>query len=72
MASIRAQLVVSNCFPKAQAQSDGKIFLVFEKGMQQILKQTFNCNYEDAALVLSKVAEIIHEDILYYEKVLCD
>lgn len=32
--------------------------------MQQILKQAYNCNYEDDALVLSKAAKIIREDIL--------
>ena len=37
--------------------------LVFEKGMQQILKQAYNCNYEDDALVLSKAAKIVREDI---------
>ena len=31
--------------------------------MQQILKQAYNCNYEDDALVLSKAANIVREDI---------
>ena len=32
--------------------------------MQQILKQAYNYNYEDDALVLSKAAKIVREDIL--------
>ena len=39
------------------------MLLVFEKGMQQIMKEAVNCNYEDDAIV-SKVAKIIREDIL--------
>ena len=51
-------------FPEAQAQSDGEnIVLIFEKGMEQILQQAYNCNYKDDALVLSKAAKIIQEDI---------
>ena len=34
-------------FPEAQAQSDGNnTILVFQQGMQQMLKQAFNSNYE--------------------------
>lgn len=51
--------------PEAQAQSDGKNTLLgFDKAMQQILKQAVNCSYDDDAIVLSKAAKIIHEDIL--------
>ena len=32
--------------------------------MQKILKQAVNCSYEDDAIVLSKAAKIIREDIL--------
>ena len=61
---VRFKDQVLSHFPEAQAQSDGKnAILVFEKGMQQILKQAFNCNYEDDALVLSKAAKIVREDI---------
>ena len=61
---VRFKDQVLSHFPEAQAQSDGKnAILVFEKGMQQILKQAFNCNYEDDALVLSKAANIVREDI---------
>jgi len=50
---------------EAQAQSDGKnMLLVFDKGIQQTLKQAVNCNYEDDAIVLSKAAKITREDIL--------
>lgn len=56
-------------FPEAQVQSDGKnIILVFEKGMQQLLKQAYSCSYdhEDDALILAKAAKIIRRDILNY------
>ena len=62
---VRFKEQILSHYPEAQAQSDGKnIILVFEKGMQQILKQAYNCNYEDDALVLSKAAKIVREDIL--------
>ena len=62
---VRFKEQIQSRFPEAQCQSDGKnIILVFEKGMQQILKQAYNCDYEDDALVLSKAAKIIREDIL--------
>ena len=62
---VRFKEQILSHYPEAQAQSDGKnIILVFEKGMQQILKQAYNCNYEDDALVLSKAAKIVCEDIL--------
>ena len=51
-------------FAEAQTQSDGKnIILVFEKGMQELLKQAYNNNYKDDALILSKAAKIIRKDI---------
>ena len=56
-------------FPEAQVQNDGKnIILVFEKGMQQLLKQACSCSYdhEDDALILAKAAKIIRRDILNY------
>ena len=53
-------------FHEAQTQSDGKnVILVFEKRMQQVLKQACNSyNFEDDALVLSKAAKIVRDDIL--------
>ena len=51
-------------FPEAQAQSDGNnTILVFQQGMLQMLKQAFNSNYESDAIILSKAAKIICEDI---------
>ena len=47
-------------FPQAQEQSDGKNkVLVFQQGMQQMLKQAMTCNYEGDALLLAKVAKIV-------------
>ena len=52
-------------FPHAQAQSDGKnLILVFEEGMQQMLKQAFKCDYEGDALILAKAARIVREDMI--------
>lgn len=56
-------------FTQAQEQSDGKNkILVFEQGMQQLLKQAMNtCDYEGDALILSKAAKIVRRDILDHE-----
>jgi len=53
-------------FPEAQTQSDGKnVLLVFDQGMQQLLKQSSGAtNYEDDALILSKAAKIVRKAIL--------
>jgi len=51
-------------FQKPPAQSDGNAFLVFDKGMQQIMKYAANRSFEDDAVVLSK---IIHEDYNFAE-----
>ena len=51
-------------FPEAQAQIDGNnTILIFQQGMQQMLKQAFNSNYESDAILLSKAAKIVREDI---------
>ena len=51
-------------FPYSQEQSDGKnVILVFEKGMQQMLKQAMETDYEADALILAKAARIVREDI---------
>ncbi|KAG0727322.1 hypothetical protein GWK47_034911 [Chionoecetes opilio] len=51
-------------FPYSQEQSDGKnVLLVFEKGMQQMLKQAMETDYEGDALILAKSARIVREDI---------
>ena len=50
--------------PEAQAQNDGNnIILIFQQGMQQMLKLAFNSNYESDAIIFSKAAKIIREDI---------
>ena len=51
-------------FQKAQAPSDGNnTILIFQQGMQQMLKQAFNSNYESNTILLSKAAKIIRQDI---------
>jgi len=51
-------------FPQAQEQSDGKnIVLVFEQGMQQMLKQVKEFDYEGESLLLAKVAKILHREL---------
>ena len=51
-------------FLHAQEQSDGKnSVLVFEQGMQHMLKQATKNDYEEDALILAKVARIVREDI---------
>ena len=42
-------------FPEAQAQSNvNNAILILEQGMQQMLKQAFNSNYESDVILLSK------------------
>lgn len=54
-------------FPQAQEQSDGKHkILVFNQGMQQIMKQVMACDYEGDALLLAKAAKIVRKDIVHY------
>ena len=61
---VRFKEQILSHFAEAQTQSDGKnIILVFEKGMQELLKQEYNNNYKDDALILSKAAKIIRKDI---------
>ena len=51
-------------FPNAQEQSDGKsAILVFEQGMQEMLKQALQCDFEEDALILAKAAKIVRGDI---------
>ncbi len=55
-------------FPQAQEQSDGRNkVLVFEHGMQQMLKQAIACDYEGDALVLAKAAKIVRREIVSYK-----
>ena len=54
-------------FPQAQHQSDGKSkILVFEQGMQQMLKQAMACDYEGDAILLAKAAKIVCKDVMGY------
>jgi len=66
MYKVRLKEQILSHFPKVQAQSNGKnVFLVFDNEMKQTMKQTANCSLEDDAIVLSKAARIICEDILF-------
>ena len=61
---VRFKKQVLEYFTNAQEQSDGKNkVLVFEKGIQQMLKQTMKCDHEGDALILMKAARIVREDI---------
>ena len=52
-------------FTNAQEHSDGKnVILVFERGMQDMLKQTMVSDHEEDALILMKAARIVRTDIL--------
>ena len=51
-------------FPHAQEHNDGKnVILVFEQGMQEMLKQALQCDFEEDALILAKAANIARGDI---------
>jgi hypothetical protein len=47
--------------PNAQEQNDGKN--VFEQGMQQMLKKSVGCDYQEDMLILMKAARIVRTDI---------
>ena len=52
-------------FTNAQEHSDGEnAILVFERGMQDMLKQTMVSDHEEDALILMKAARIVRTDIL--------
>uniref|UniRef100_UPI00358E26DF uncharacterized protein isoform X2 n=1 Tax=Myxine glutinosa TaxID=7769 RepID=UPI00358E26DF len=56
-------------FPEAQEQNDGKnIVIVFEKGMQEMLNQAMNCDYESDIMALAKAAKIIRQEIFTSER----
>lgn len=51
-------------FPLAQEQSDEKnAIVVFQQGMQEMLKQALKCDCEGDALILAKAAKIVWDDI---------
>ena len=54
-------------FPEAQKQCDGKNkILVFEKGMEQMLKQIVADDCESYAILLAKAAKIACKEIVNY------
>lgn len=57
---------VLNIFPHAQELCDGKnAVLVFQQGMQQIVKQGMKCDHEQDALILAKAARILRDEIFH-------
>ena len=62
---VRFKERVLNYFPNAQEQNDGKnVILVFEEGMQQILKTSMECNnYQEDALTLMRAAKIVRNEV---------
>ena len=64
---VRFKEKILSHFHEAQAQSDGKnILLIFQQGMQQILKHVLNTEYESDAMILAKAARIIRKDIFHF------
>ena len=64
---VRFKEKILSYFHEAQAQSDGKnILLIFQQGMQQILKHVLNTDYESDAMILAKAARIIRKDIFNF------
>jgi len=61
---LKEQLLIQ--FPQAQEQSVGKNkVMVFEQGMQQMLKQLMmESNYENEAMILAKAAKIVRKEII--------
>ncbi|KAJ8034517.1 hypothetical protein HOLleu_21393 [Holothuria leucospilota] len=51
-------------FPQATEQTDGRnSILVFQQGMQQLLKNAIEEDYNDDAIILAKAAKIVRKDI---------
>jgi hypothetical protein len=64
---MRLKEKIMSHFSQAQEQSDGKnSILVFQQGMQQMLKNTMANNYEDDALLLAKTAKLVRREIDSY------
>lgn len=60
---VRFKERVLEYFPNAQQQNDRKnLVLVFEQGMQQMLKNSMQC--QENAVILMKAARIVRDDIL--------
>ena len=65
---VRFKELLLSHFPDAQAQNDGKnILLIFKQEMQKMLKQAFQQRVENDALILSKAAKIIRDDIFNFQ-----
>ena len=65
---VRFKEKVLNYFPNAQEQNNGKnIILVFEQGMQQMLKTSVECiNHQEDALILMKAAKIVRNESFHH------
>ena len=60
---VRFKERVLEYFPNSQEQNDGKnVLLVFEQGMQQMLKKSEGCDYQEDMLILMKAARMIRND----------
>ena len=57
-----------NYFPNAQEQNDGKnIIIVFEQGMQQMLKTSVECSsHQQDTLILMKATKIVCNEIFHH------
>ena len=65
---VRFRELLLTHFPDAQAHNDGKnILLIFKHGMQKILKQACQQNVESDAMILSKAAKIIREEMINFQ-----
>jgi len=54
--------LILNPFPSAQEQNDGKnVILVFEQGIQQMLKSSMQSSNQEDVLILAKAAKIVRE-----------
>eukprot|EP00745_Piridium_sociabile_P022178 TRINITY_DN34414_c0_g1_i3.p3 TRINITY_DN34414_c0_g1~~TRINITY_DN34414_c0_g1_i3.p3 ORF type:complete len:107 (-),score=18.04 TRINITY_DN34414_c0_g1_i3:1156-1476(-) len=57
------EMILSH-FPGAQEQRKGtNVIIVFEQGMQDILRQAMADNFDEDASVLAKAARIVRDDI---------
>ncbi|XP_014665401.1 PREDICTED: adenylate cyclase type 2-like [Priapulus caudatus] len=66
ISKVRFKEQVLKYFPNAPEQSGGKNrILVFEQGMQQMLKEALKSDYEDEAMILAKAAKIVRNDIFH-------
>ena len=68
---VRFRELLLTHFPDAQAHNDGKnILLIFKHGMQKILKQACQQNVESDAMILSKAAKIIREEMINFQGII--